>query len=97
MHMMLMHPNPIEVGGAVLAGWESELPLNEAERGCLYALVLSRFCRIVCSVRHTRLKQPENQYVKRWSKAECVLLDFLKLNKVQVEKVWSQVAAELSK
>ncbi|KAJ0065052.1 hypothetical protein NL108_001056 [Boleophthalmus pectinirostris] len=89
MHMMVIHPNPIDVGGAVLAGWESELPLNEAERDCLYVLVLARFCQVVCYVCHSLLTQPENEYLIMWSKkVSHIFWDFSKLNKEHVEKIW---------
>ncbi|XP_055077509.1 hydroxylysine kinase-like [Periophthalmus magnuspinnatus] len=89
MHMMVIHPNPIEVGGAVLAGWESELPLNNSERDSLYVLVLSRFCQTVCYVRQSLLTQPENEYLIMWSKrVEHILWDFWKLNKEHVEITW---------
>ncbi|XP_072294666.1 hydroxylysine kinase-like [Eucyclogobius newberryi] len=69
MYMMIEHPNPLEVGGAVLAGWESELPLNEAERDCLFVLVLSRFCQSIVFARHSILMQPENEeYLMIWSR-----------------------------
>lgn len=93
MHLMTVHPSPIEVGGAVLAGWESELPLNEAERDCLYALVLTRFCQNICCSRHALLTQPENDYIRMWTKkVEQVLQDFWKLSKEHVERVWSHCA-----
>lgn len=88
-HMMSVHANPIEVGGAVLAGWESELPLTETERDCLYVLVLSRFCLIMCNARHCLLSQPENEYLIMWSKKMThALQDFWKLSRVHVERAW---------
>lgn len=93
MHLMSVHPNPIEVGGAVLAGWESELPLNEAERDCLYALVLSRLCQVVICVRVALLAQPESEYLISWSKkVDHVLQDFYKISKEHVERAWSHGA-----
>ncbi|GLD49951.1 hydroxylysine kinase-like isoform X1 [Lates japonicus] len=88
MYMMTEHPNPIEVGGPVLAGWESVLPLNEAERECLYVLVLSRFCQSLVLARHSVTLQPENtEYLMISSKRGVLILRQLwELGKEQVEK-----------
>lgn len=96
MYIMTEHPNPIEVGGAVLAGWESELPLTEAEKGCLYALVLSRFCQSLVFARYSVLMQPENEEYLMISsrKGVHILQDLWKLGKEHVERVWFQDAAQ---
>uniref|UniRef100_A0A8C6S7S8 Hydroxylysine kinase n=1 Tax=Neogobius melanostomus TaxID=47308 RepID=A0A8C6S7S8_9GOBI len=96
MYIMTEHPNPIEVGGAVLAGWESELPLDEAERDCLYALVLSRFCQSLIFARYSVLLHPENEEYLMISsrKGVFILQDLWKLGKEHVEKVWLQSAAQ---
>ncbi|KAJ0032543.1 hypothetical protein NQD34_002624 [Periophthalmus magnuspinnatus] len=98
MYMMIEHPNPIEVGGAVLAGWESELPLNEAERDCLYVLVLSRFCQSLVLARYSVRMHPENEdYLMVTSrKGIHILQDIWKLGKQHVEKVWFNSAAQYS-
>ncbi|GAA6219798.1 hydroxylysine kinase-like isoform X1 [Lates japonicus] len=98
MYMMTEHPNPIEVGGPVLAGWESVLPLNEAERECLYVLVLSRFCQSLVLARHSVTLQPENtEYLMISSKRGVLILRQLwELGKEQVEKVWFESAAQFS-
>ena len=61
MYMMIESRSPLEVGGAVLAGWESILPLNEEERDALYVLVLVRFCQSLVMARHTVILHPENK------------------------------------
>lgn len=96
MYMMTEHPNPIEVGGPVLAGWESELPLNEAERDCLYVLVLSRFCQSLVYARYSVVTQPENaEYLMISSKNGVHILQTLwKLGRDHVERVWFQCAAQ---
>ncbi|XP_050933282.1 hydroxylysine kinase isoform X3 [Lates calcarifer] len=98
MYMMTEHPNPIEVGGPVLAGWESVLPLNEAERECLYVLVLSRFCQSLVLARHSVTLHPENaEYLMISSKRGIFILRQLwELRKEQVEKVWFESAAQFS-
>ncbi|KAM4549053.1 hydroxylysine kinase isoform 1-T3 [Odontesthes bonariensis] len=97
MYMMTEHPEPIEVGGPVLAGWESILPLNEAEKDCLYFLVLSRFCQSLVLARYSVTLHPENaEYLMISSKRGVHILRKLwELGKEHVEKVWFQSAALL--
>ncbi|XP_042337071.1 hydroxylysine kinase-like [Plectropomus leopardus] len=99
MYMMTEHPKPIEVGGPVLAGWESVLPLNEAEKDCLYVLVLSRFCQSLVLARHSVTLNPENkEYLMTTSrKGVHTLRQLWKLGQEQVEKVWFQSAAQFGK
>lgn len=96
MYIMIEHPNPIEVGGPVLAGWESELPLIEAERDCLYTLVLSRFCQSLVFARYSVLMHPENEEYLMISsrKGVFILQDLWKLGKEHVERMWFQSAAQ---
>ncbi|XP_067085892.1 hydroxylysine kinase [Osmerus mordax] len=61
MYMMIENPSPLDVGGPVLAGWESVFPLNEAEKEALYLLVLCRFCQSLVLARHAVVQQPENE------------------------------------
>ncbi|XP_010740277.3 hydroxylysine kinase [Larimichthys crocea] len=96
MYMMMEHPKPIEVGGPIIAGWESVLPLNEAEKDCLYVLVLSRFCQSLVLARYSVTLHPENaEYLMISSKKGVHILPQLwELGKEQVEKVWFQSAAQ---
>ncbi|XP_023255612.1 hydroxylysine kinase-like [Seriola lalandi dorsalis] len=98
MYMMTEHPNPIEVGGPVLAGWESILPLKEAEKECLYVLVLSRFCQSLVLARYSVTLHPENaEYLMISSKRGISIFHQLfELGREQVEKVWFQSAAQFS-
>lgn len=95
MYIMTEHPNPIDVGGPVLAGWESELPLTEAERDCLYVLVLSRFCQSLVLARHSVLLHPENEEYLMIStrRGLSILQDLWKLGQEHVERVWFESAA----
>uniref|UniRef100_A0AAV2KW82 Hydroxylysine kinase n=1 Tax=Knipowitschia caucasica TaxID=637954 RepID=A0AAV2KW82_KNICA len=94
MYMMIEHPNPIEVGRWVLAGWETEIPLIAAERECLYVLVLCRFCQSMVFARHSVLLHPENEeYLMVTSrKGVHILQDICKLGKQHVEGVWFRSA-----
>ncbi|XP_060889767.1 hydroxylysine kinase [Labrus mixtus] len=98
MYMMIEHPNPIEVGGHVLAGWESVLPLNEAEKDCLFVLVLCRFCQSLVLARYSVTLHPENaDYLMITSnKGVKIVHQMWELGKEQVEKVWFQSAAQIS-
>ncbi|CAJ1060767.1 hydroxylysine kinase-like [Xyrichtys novacula] len=96
MYMMTEHPNPVEVGGPVLAGWESVFPLNEAEKDCLYLLVLCRFCQSLVMARYSVTLHPENkEYLMITSRKGIYILQQLwELGREQVEKVWFQSAAQ---
>ncbi|XP_035509996.1 hydroxylysine kinase [Morone saxatilis] len=98
MYMMTEHPKPVEVGGPVLAGWESVLPLNETEKDCLYVLVLSRFCQSFVLARHAVSLHPENaEYLMISTRKGVNILHHLwKLGKEQVENMWFQSAAQFS-
>lgn len=98
MYMMMEHPKPIEVGGSVLAGWESVFSLNEAEKDCLYLLVMSRFCQSFVLARHSLTLYPQNEeYLLISSKKGVHIFHQLwKLGKEEVEKVWFQFAAQFS-
>ncbi|MEQ2284933.1 hypothetical protein AMECASPLE_026714 [Ameca splendens] len=99
MYMMIEHPDPIEVGGPVLAGWESVFPLNEDEKDCLYLLVVSRFCQSLVMARYSVTLHPENEeYLMITSrKGIKILQQVWELGKEHVEKVWFQRAAQFNK
>lgn len=98
MYMMTEHPNPIEVGGPILAGWESVLPLNKVEKDCLYLLVLCRFCQSLVLARYSVTLHPENEeYLMITSKKGVKILQQLwELGRTQVENVWFESAAQFS-
>lgn len=96
MYIMLEHPSPIEAGGPILAGWESLLPLNEAEKDCLYTLVMCRFCQSCVLARHTVMLHPENaNYLMITNKrGVSILRQLWELGKEVVENVWFRGAAQ---
>ncbi|XP_051977934.1 hydroxylysine kinase-like [Xyrauchen texanus] len=98
MYMMIENPNPIDVGGPVVAGWESVFPLNYAERDALYLLVLGRFCQSLVLARHAVIQQPENkEYLMMTAKTGVHHLCRLwELGKEEVERIWFLSAAQFS-
>ncbi|XP_051766488.1 hydroxylysine kinase [Ctenopharyngodon idella] len=98
MYMMIENPNPVDVGGPVVAGWESVFPLSEAERDSLYLLVLCRFCQSLVLARHAVMQQPENEEYLMTTARTGVrhLCRLWELGKEEVEKIWFQSAAQFS-
>ncbi|KAL7855362.1 hypothetical protein SRHO_G00175520 [Serrasalmus rhombeus] len=96
MYMMIKRPRPLAVGAAVLAGWESVIPLNPEERDVLYLLVLSRFCQSLVLAHYTVLQQPENEeYLMVTARPGAQLLQLLwETGRDEVEKIWFSGAAE---
>lgn len=98
MYMMIESKNPLEVGGPVIAGFESIVPLNADERDVLYTLVLCRFSQSLVYARSAVLQQPENkEYLMITTKNGNRLLQLLwEKGKQEVEKVWCESAANIS-
>ncbi|KAG9351193.1 hypothetical protein JZ751_025083 [Albula glossodonta] len=96
MYMMIEHPNPLEAGGPVLAGWESVIPLNQAERDALYLLVLGRFCQSLVMAHHAVTLQPENkEYLMITARTGIRLLKQLwEMGKEATERKWFEAARE---
>ncbi|KAI5609802.1 hydroxylysine kinase, partial [Silurus asotus] len=98
MYMMIESPYPLEVGGPVIAGFESVVPLNSDEKDSLYTLVLSRFSQSLVYARSAVLQQPENEeYLMTTAKKGNRHLQLLwEKGKEEVEKVWFGGAANIS-
>ncbi|KAJ8418877.1 hypothetical protein AAFF_G00003760 [Aldrovandia affinis] len=94
MYLMIESPTPLEVGGPLLAGWESVIPLNEAERDVLYLLVLGRFCQCLVMARHCVTLHPENkEYLMITARTGIRHLSHLwELGKEAVDRKWFQAA-----
>ncbi|KAL1023332.1 hypothetical protein UPYG_G00039350 [Umbra pygmaea] len=95
MYMMIENPTPLDVGGPVLAGWESIIPLNEAERDSLYLLVLCRFCQSLVMARHTVTQQQENEEYLMITARTGIrhLCQLWEMGKEEVERHWFDSAA----
>ncbi|KAM6058176.1 hydroxylysine kinase isoform 1-T2 [Chlamydotis macqueenii] len=94
MYMMIESPDPLGVGGHVLAGFESILPLTEEERGALFLLVSGRFSQSLVIAAHTALRYPENEeYLMITAKTGWKhLMAMCELGQAAVEKRWFETA-----
>ncbi|XP_043536095.1 hydroxylysine kinase-like [Chiloscyllium plagiosum] len=94
MYLMTQSTEPLSVGGHVMAGFESIIPLTEDERDALFLLVLCRFSQSLLIASHSVLLHPENEeYImvtvrKGW---RC-LHQLWQLGKEAVERIWFDTA-----
>ena len=63
-YVVLDKADPRGAANQVLAGYESEFPLTEAEREALWPLVLMRLCMSVCLAAYQLRQRPENEYLQ---------------------------------
>ncbi|XP_072516970.1 hydroxylysine kinase isoform X2 [Salminus brasiliensis] len=98
MYMMIESSSPLAVGGPVIAGWESVIPLNSEEKDAVYLLVLSRFCQSLVLARHTVRQHPENEeYLMTTARTGVRLLRLLwDTGKEEVERIWCSGITEFS-
>ncbi|KFO83290.1 Hydroxylysine kinase, partial [Buceros rhinoceros silvestris] len=94
MYMMIESPDPLGVGGHVLAGFESVLPLTEEERGALFLLVSGRFSQSLVIAAHTARLYPENkEYLMITAKTGWKhLMKMFEVGQEAVEQRWFQTA-----
>ncbi|XP_072201958.1 hydroxylysine kinase isoform X2 [Excalfactoria chinensis] len=95
MYMMIESNQPLHVGGHVLAGFESVLPLTAGERAALFLLVCARFAQSLVMAAHTALLYPENQeYLMVTARTGWKhLTDMCALGREAVEELWFETAA----
>ena len=98
MYMMIESRDPLSVGGHVLAGFESVIPLTPEERGALFLLVCGRFTQSLVMAAHTSLLHPENkEYLMITAKTGWKQLMILfEMGQEAVEKVWFETAKKYS-
>ncbi|XP_074523980.1 hydroxylysine kinase-like [Halichoeres trimaculatus] len=98
MYLMLENSHPLDVGGAVLAGWQSIMSLNNDEKDSLFLLVLGRFCQSLVYGRYNARKYPDNkEYLLTTAENGTRLLTKLwELGKREVERKWFMDASVLS-
>ncbi|XP_012594864.1 hydroxylysine kinase [Microcebus murinus] len=94
MYMMIESKNPIQVGGHVLAGFESIIPLTAAEKGALFLLVCSRFCQSLVIAAYSCQLYPENKdYLMSTAKTGWKhLQQMLDMGQKAVEEIWFETA-----
>ncbi|KAM6202430.1 hydroxylysine kinase [Rhynchocyon petersi] len=94
MYMMIESKTPIQVGGHVLAGFESIIPLTAAERSALFLLVCSRFCQSLVMAAHSCQLQPENkEYLMITAKTGWKhLQQMFDVGQKAVEEIWFETA-----
>ncbi|XP_037251582.1 hydroxylysine kinase [Falco biarmicus] len=94
MYMMIESPDPLSVGGHVLAGFESVQPLTGEERGALFLLVSGRFSQSLVIAAHTALLYPENkEYLMITAKTGWKhLVNMFEVGREAVEKAWFETA-----
>lgn len=95
MYMMVESAEPLRVGGHVLAGFESVVPLTGGERAALFLLVSGRFAQSLVMAAHTALLYPENEeYLMTTAKTGWKhLMAMCALGQEAVEKMWFETAA----
>ncbi|KAM8973710.1 hydroxylysine kinase [Pelodytes ibericus] len=94
MYMMIESNDPLHVGGYVLAGFESIVPLTSEERGSLFTLVCCRFAQSLVMARYSVLLCPENEeYLMITAKTGWKhLVTLIEMSKETVEKIWFETA-----
>lgn len=94
MYMMIESTSPLHVGGHVLAGFESVIPLTPVERGALFLLVCGRFCQSLVIAAHSCQLHPENEeYLMITAKTGWKhLRRMLDMGRGAVEELWFQTA-----
>ncbi|XP_021063034.1 hydroxylysine kinase isoform X1 [Mus pahari] len=94
MYMMIESTNPIQVGGHILAGFESVIPLTAVERHALFLLVCSRFSQSLVMAAHSCQLYPENkEYLMITAKTGWKHLQQLfDMGQKAVEEIWFETA-----
>ncbi|XP_078055964.1 hydroxylysine kinase-like [Mustelus asterias] len=94
MYLMLESSDPVSVGGHVLSGFESVIPLGPEERDAVFLLVLCRFSQSLVLARYNILLYPENEeYLLTTARTGWKCLHQLwSLGKGAVEKIWFETA-----
>ncbi|XP_069837871.1 hydroxylysine kinase [Dendropsophus ebraccatus] len=94
MYMMIESTDPLPVGGYVLAGYESVVPLTKEEKDALFTLVCCRFAQSLVMARYSVLLCPQNEeYLMITAKTGWKhLMTLLDMGKEAVEKIWDDTA-----
>ncbi|TNM87935.1 hypothetical protein fugu_006156 [Takifugu bimaculatus] len=88
-YFMLENPSPLDAGGALVAGWESIMHLNQEEKDSLFLLVLGRLCQSLVLGRYNAQKYPDNKYLLKTTKGGTELLTkLMEMGKEEVQQKW---------
>ncbi|XP_026565408.1 hydroxylysine kinase isoform X1 [Pseudonaja textilis] len=99
MYMMIESKDPLSVGGHILAGFESVVPLTPEERASLFLLVCGRYAQSLVVAAHTTLLYPENEeYLMITAKTGWKhLMMLVEMGQETVEHIWFQTAESYRK
>ncbi|CAI9595119.1 unnamed protein product [Staurois parvus] len=94
MYMMIESKDPLPVGGYVLEGFESVIPLTREEKEAIFTLVCSRFAQSLVMAKYSVLLCPANEdYLMITSKTGWKhLITLLDKGKEGVQKIWEETA-----
>ncbi|EGW03753.1 hydroxylysine kinase [Cricetulus griseus] len=94
MYMMIESTNPLQVGGHILAGFESVIPLTAVERSALFVLVCSRFSQSLVMAAYSCQLYPDNkEYLMITAKTGWQHLQQLfDMGQKAVEEIWFETA-----
>jgi hydroxylysine kinase len=94
MYLMIESKDPVQVGGHVLAGFESIVPLTAEEKGALFLLVCSRFSQSLVMAIYSCQLQPDNkEYLMITAKTGWKHLQRLfDTGQDAVEEIWFETA-----
>jgi len=93
-YTMGVHPEKMMVGGHIIAGYESVMPLTVEEKDSLFFSVVYRLASSIVLCHHTARNTPKNRrYLFVHDNFNCNLLrDLWKAGKEQVEELWFEMA-----
>lgn len=94
MYMMIESTEPMQVGGHILAGFESVVPLTPVERSALFLLVCSRFSQSLVMAEYSCQLYPENkEYLMITAKTGWKhLQQMFDMGQKAVEEIWFETA-----
>ncbi|XP_078730659.1 hydroxylysine kinase-like [Lampetra fluviatilis] len=98
-YAMIDAPDPVDVGGHVMAGYESMLPLSDEERAVVFLVVLARLSQSALNAWHNVALHPQNERYLMVSapKALVLLCHLWDLGPRVVQENWARTAQRLRK
>ncbi|XP_075929211.1 hydroxylysine kinase-like isoform X1 [Petromyzon marinus] len=98
-YAMIDAPDPVDVGGHVMAGYESMLPLSDEEKAVVFLVVLARLSQSALNAWHNVALHPQNERYLMVSapKALALLCHLWDLGPRVVHDSWARTAQRLRK